>query len=184
MCEQPLVAWIDGELHPLEAARVEDHVKECGKCAARVESYRGISDEVRVWSRAQPHAPLRARWRVGRTAAWAAVAAAAVVVLGAALYSRPEPRREVALMTRPQVDLRAETRLSSAPAVTAPVRTRERAVARRPAVEPVVYAGAVVRVALPADELLPPGAVPAGTQILADVTFAADGSPTAIRLLP
>jgi hypothetical protein len=42
----------------------------------------------------------------------------------------------------------------------------------------------VIRVAVPIDEILPPGAAPAGINLQADLVLAADGTPVAVRLAP
>jgi hypothetical protein len=41
-----------------------------------------------------------------------------------------------------------------------------------------------VEIIIPAEAMYPPGAVPAGFSFIADVSFAADGSPHALRLWP
>jgi hypothetical protein len=43
---------------------------------------------------------------------------------------------------------------------------------------------AAVEIAIPADAIFPPGAVPAGVSFTADVTMASDGSAEQIRLRP
>ena len=42
----------------------------------------------------------------------------------------------------------------------------------------------VIQIAIPADEMFPPGAVPEGMQFAADLTIAADGSAKRLRLQP
>lgn len=42
----------------------------------------------------------------------------------------------------------------------------------------------VIRVAVPIDEILPPGAAPAGISLQGDLVLAQDGTPVAIRLAP
>jgi hypothetical protein len=42
----------------------------------------------------------------------------------------------------------------------------------------------VVQIAIPADEMFPPGAVPEGIHFAADLTIAADGSVERLRLRP
>jgi hypothetical protein len=42
----------------------------------------------------------------------------------------------------------------------------------------------VIRIAIPADEMFPPGAVPEGIRFAADLTIAADGSAGRLRLRP
>jgi hypothetical protein len=42
----------------------------------------------------------------------------------------------------------------------------------------------MIQIAIPADEMFPPGAVPEGMHFVADVTIAADGSAEQLRLRP
>jgi len=42
----------------------------------------------------------------------------------------------------------------------------------------------VIQIAIPAEEMFPPGAVPEGMHFVADVTIAADGSAERLRLRP
>jgi hypothetical protein len=42
----------------------------------------------------------------------------------------------------------------------------------------------VIQIAIPADEMFPPGAVPQGMNFVADVAIAADGSAERLRLRP
>jgi hypothetical protein len=42
----------------------------------------------------------------------------------------------------------------------------------------------VIQIAIPADEMFPPGAVPEGMHFVADLTIAADGSAERLRLRP
>jgi len=42
----------------------------------------------------------------------------------------------------------------------------------------------VIQIAIPADEMFPPGAVPQGMHFIADVTISPDGSAERLRLRP
>jgi hypothetical protein len=42
----------------------------------------------------------------------------------------------------------------------------------------------MIQIAIPADEMFPPGAVPEGMHFVADLTIAADGSAERLRLRP
>jgi hypothetical protein len=45
-------------------------------------------------------------------------------------------------------------------------------------------AGPAIRIAIPADEIFPPGAVPEGVAYIANLSLAADGSVQGLRLQP
>src|SRR5687768_14455356 len=67
--ESQLVPLVDGELHPAEAARLEQHVSGCPECRARVAGYRTVYGAYRSAVRAsspappEPWADLRGRFR-------------------------------------------------------------------------------------------------------------------------
>jgi anti-sigma factor RsiW len=89
--EGTIHAWLDGELSPDEAARVEAHANECSQCAALVAEARGlIAASTRILtalddvpSRVVPAAPLRRKHWYDRTDLRAA--AAVLLVAGASL---------------------------------------------------------------------------------------------------
>ena len=67
--ESQLVPLVDGELHPAEAARLEQHVSGCPECQAKLTSYRSVYEAYRSAVRAsspappEPWADLRGRFR-------------------------------------------------------------------------------------------------------------------------
>ena len=67
--ESQLVPLVDGELHPVEAARLEQHIAGCPECQARVAGYRTVYGAYRSAIRAsapappEPWADLRDRFR-------------------------------------------------------------------------------------------------------------------------
>ncbi len=178
MCEYSgrLIAWLDHELTESEATNVEWHVAQCTECRQAAATYAEISSAfLECYESAL--APPR---RKPRLWAYSAVAAAAASLAAILLI---QPRSEF-------------TPLSVPPAATAPAMAFERSpvpvfasnsaepkpvirvMARRaPVVVPVrtrirpewVAIEPNVEVALPADALFPPGAVPQGFSFIADV---------------
>jgi hypothetical protein len=158
-----LVAWLDQELTDGEALEVERHVGQCAECALAVSSYREISEAfLNCYAMAPPGKLARNLRR------WAAVAsAAAAALLLAAVVARPHQQPAPAL-----------PHALTAPAMAfekTPVRIVAVRAHRVPAPKPVraqwTAAEPTVEVALPADALFPPGAVPAGFSFIADVRF-------------
>ena len=173
-----LEAWLDGELPEAEAAEVTRHMEACADCRKQARTYTQLTEAL-VDYRAT--APAR-RWP--RIAAWVGAAAAAVI-LAVVLWPRPHTVPAVAGLG-PQVPAsRPPAPLVQPVKQKKPVRPavvhKKRAPAR---LDPPGYTGPVIRVAIPADALFAPCAVPPGTQIYADLTLSADGSPRELRLLP
>ncbi len=168
MCEYSgrLIAWLDRELPDAEATNVEWHVGQCAECRKAVSAYEEVSGaflacyeasvccEASMEQRAKPH--LR-----GWAAVFGGVAAAAAIV---ALIFLPQPPVEKLSLHPP----------SPPPAPIMAVRTPVHA--RHHAVPPPIHRQwmadePTVEVALPADALFPPGAVPEGFSYIADVHF-------------
>lgn len=190
MCELrlPLVAWMDGELTASETAAVEEHVQACAECRQRVsecrEASRGFAEYYGATSEtaSATNGPRRwPRW-VG-----VAVAAAAAIVVGLLLYAREERQAPVApraatVATSPAVEVASE---AAGPVQQAPRVAKRRVAAHRQAQrEDWAMEQPAIQIALPADSMFPPGAVPEGAAYIANVSFAADGSIQSFRLRP
>src|SRR5215475_4292779 len=79
MCDAQakLVAWLDGELSPDEAARVQRHAEECRDCAGRIAAYEAVSKAFAGYCEAVTVEKTRSRVR-----RWVPVLAGAVVAAG------------------------------------------------------------------------------------------------------
>jgi anti-sigma factor RsiW len=191
-----LIAWLDRELPAEEASEVERHVNACSECRSKVDAYKRVSSEFDAYcdeaiaSNARRGVP---RWV---PVASAAGAVAALVVLFLAL---PRTRVEPPAFHPPQAAVAASPAVV-AKALPAAVTPMQR-VHRRHAVATVkiqneksavaqnqnsytVPDEPVIQIAIPADEMFPPGAVPEGMHFVADLTIAADGSAERLRLRP
>ncbi len=195
MTEHPrnLAAWLDDELGVDESVAVTRHVEACGQCQARARSYAQVSGMlVEVVSERRT----AKRWRAA--VAWAGAIAAAVILCVAFWPKAQEPtvvRINIAIpppVPAPPVDARKNWDRPLRP-LSASLKKEQRRLGTeksvpifRPAPEPPITFddGPVVRVAIPAEALFAPGAVPAGAQIYADLVLAADGSARELRLLP
>lgn len=192
------IAWLDGELPSEEAELARQHLKTCSECQNRVDSYGQVTLELNALCNEQVTSAMpraRPRW----TLVISAGTVAAVVVL-LLLLSRTTAPRHPALP-------RQEVAASAAPAPSAkplplPVhriektRRRQQVAAAPRQVEDASngpdrheYAYAlpyepVIEISISADEMFPPGAVPAGMGFAADLAIAADGSPDRLRLQP
>ncbi len=190
MCDHSgkLMAWLDHELDGGEMAEIERHVHECVECEARVSQYTRMAEDLGAYYATRAANALS---KPSRFAPVLSVAAAAIVVTALAWYSlRPH---------NPRPDSGVPPAISGirpviAPEVTSPPARRKTMPARRvvPRMAAIAAAPSVnwlppepaIEVAIPAESMFPPGAVPEGVSFVADVSFGPDGSPQQIRLQP
>jgi anti-sigma factor RsiW len=164
MCEYSgrLIAWMDGELPGEEAAKVERHVQQCAECRRSVNAYEEVGGAfVACYKAAMIAQPRRTtfRWAVGGLAAAAAIVAAVLLV---------QPRNEQIAAFVPPPPHAPAMAFEKPPGPMVRVRSRPRAT-HTPVLQPWIAVEPSVEVALPADALFPPGAVPEGFSFIADV---------------
>jgi hypothetical protein len=158
-----LTAWMDHELTEAEAIDVERHVRQCAECRRSVSSYQQISEAfLDCYVAAAPGKPTRSPLR------WAGVIGGlAAAILLASVLARPQPET---LPAAPQAPHAPAIAVEKTPARVVVVRSHH-----APAPKPIrvqwVAVEPTVEVALPADALFPPGAVPAGFSFIADIRF-------------
>jgi hypothetical protein len=184
MCDYSgkLVAWLDRELSDDETAEVQRHIRECAECRTQVRKYEQVSKSFETYCDAVVTAKVRRgmpRWvPVLSTAAVLAIAAAVAL-----------------LLLRPRVELPvppAAAMVAAPPTVAGePAPTPSKVVHRRRTPPPSqaqnvnwLPAEPAIQIAIPAESMFPPGAVPEGVNFTADVSLAADGSARQIRLRP
>ena len=188
MCDYStkLVAWLDNELELTEMAQVQAHLQDCGECRDRVAKYRQISQAFDAYCdgvtsaapNLNPH-----RW----VPILSAAAALLLLVAGATLVLRNHvqklPPLPVAVVRPPQAPVVSER----AAAPNKPMHLHKNA-AQPTRVRPANWSPSppqlALEVAIPADSMFPPGAIPEGVNFVADVNFAPDGSARQMRLRP
>ena len=177
-----LVAWLDDELAGDEMAEVERHLRDCAQCRDRLDTYRRVSKSFDVYCGAVvankvPHRLPRWVPVVGGVSA-AAIAATVIVVLLIRMPVAP-PVPSLSVKVAPPVPV-IETK--AAPVKAIHRRRTAQAIPTQTAqwlpVEPAI------QIAIPADSMFPPGALPDGVNFTADLSIAADGSAQQIRLRP
>jgi anti-sigma factor RsiW len=196
MCDFPgrLVAWLDGEMPEGEAAEVQRHVQSCVECRSRIDAYERVSKGVKAYC------DEAAATKVHRGAVrWELVLSAAAVVGIALLMAFPRARvqQTLAQQTLAQQAAAAAPALPAAAAVGSAARVFETAPAsekkihRRRVAVPAqiqntnwVAAEPGIQIAIPAEAMFPPGAVPDGINFVAEVSIAPDGSAQGLRLQP
>ena len=204
MCEfsGKWMAWLDGELPAGDAADVERHLQLCSECRSRAAVYRQLSGAFDEYCDAyyEGVTAMRSRRKVPRwafTVAGAAAAVAALFLLAPRVRVRLLPARATAPVGSAVVVSQPALPVKAAQAVAAPIkpvsrieRSKETEQIARVAPQPQAQesggfpAEPAVEIAIPADAIFPPGAVPEGVSFTADVTIAPDGSAQQIRLRP
>ena len=206
MCDfaEKLMAWLDQELPDDDAANMERHLQRCRECRDRVEAYRHVIGTFDRYCDAYcdalsaPNPSRRLSRPVLTISGGVAVAAAVAMFFLPPVRSRVQPPAPGAAPIPTVIDVaRTLPPAHAAP----PARTVIRPVARierRKGAEHVKQAAAqrqseemswlasapAVEIAIPADAIFPPGAVPEGVGFTADVMIAPDGSAQQVRLHP
>lgn len=192
MCkfEGNLVAWIDGELAAAEALSVAAHLRNCAPCRDRLELYRRISrDFAACYVEAAPkELPAPTGRRLSRRVAWASAVAAALVIAFLLLpRSHKSAEAPIARVTTeppaPMPMAGQSSLLASAPATKVKRPARPLAAPPKTAATPELAAAQpLIQIAIPADTVFPPGAVPEGVAYITSVSFSPDGSFHEVRL--
>jgi anti-sigma factor RsiW len=206
MCDftEKLMAWVDKELSDNDAAAVERHLQGCPECRDRLDTYRRVSGAFDRYCDAYCDAVTASKpgrkltRRVLTISGGVAVAAAVAMFFLLAARWRVQPAALGATPIPKVIDASKALPLGQvaqpAPAVIRPVARIARrkqaeqpkqAAAQRPSKETSWFASEpAVEIAIPADAIFPPGAVPEGVGFTADVTIAPDGSARQVRLRP
>lgn len=199
MCKHSarLVAWLDRELSSSEASEIESHLQTCPECRASVAQYERATTSFDEYCNAllegQPsHNSVSSNLVV--------LAAAAVILLMIALIyprrratpSLPHPAPSVAAIVpvaHPTNLNRQDSALFSKPAPKIHrrhARVSTASLRPQPPQQPVNLAAnaPAIQIAIPADAMFPPGALPEGVNFVADLSIGADGNVEQLRLWP
>jgi anti-sigma factor RsiW len=179
MSEHPanLIAWLDCELPDAEAADMRRHLKGCASCRNRLRAYTEVSRAFDAFCDAT--ATSRARRRLPR---WAAVSSAAAAA--ALLLAFPRARVELPPANVPSATAPAAVVLELPPAPATAVHRRHLVAPPQNQEAGWLPAEPAIQIAIPAEAIFPPGAIPDGVSFIADVSIAADGSAQRLRLRP
>jgi anti-sigma factor RsiW len=182
MCDvqAKLVAWLDRELSSDEAADVDRHIKGCQECRGRLATYKQVSETFDVYCDAVVAA--KTRRRVSR---WVPVLASAVAAAVVMFLAFPQRRVEPPPVLAPTLAAASVP----VPAPRAAEAAARKTMRRRHAVPPVQERAmkwqpteTAVQIAIPAEAMFPPGAMPKGINFIAELSIAPDGSIQQVRL--
>jgi len=175
-----LIAWLDHELSQDEAAAVKRHVEGCRECRSRLQAYEHVSRTFDAYCDAAMAA--KTSRRVPR---WVPALAGAVVTVTVLLLAFPSARVE------PPRPVHAPTAAAIAARVLEPAPAPRKKIHRQHGVAPVqnqavnwLPAEPAVQIAIPAEAMFPPGAVPEGINFIAELSIGPDGSAERVRLRP
>jgi len=176
-----LVAWLDRELPKDEAGAVEHHVERCLECRRLVTAYGQVSETFDAYCDA-----VMARKTPRQVLRWVPALAGAVVAIAVILLILSRT-----VVERPPVD----PTISSAASLPVPAAPPAEAVLRKipiprqrrlPRVQPYVGTeqpmDTAIEIAIPAEAMFPPGAMPNGISFIADLRIAPDGSVRQVHL--
>jgi hypothetical protein len=181
-----LIAWLDNELTENEATVVGRHVRGCAECRSRVKSYEAAGSMFdascgAVMTMASKANHARPRWIpvLAGAAATATIAALLLLFLPAPVEQLPLHRSagtpppamvgKAAPVPVKRLRRGAGSRVQSAAQVQS---------------EKWATGAPAIQISIPADEMFPPGAVPAGVNFVADLSVAVDGSAQQLHLRP
>ena len=183
MCEyeNSLIAWIDGEMEPDAALDVEHHLRICESCSIKASQYREVSQAFATYCAAVPIRKNSFPWR------WTAVAAGFAAAAAAILWMLPGSVEPLPLPS-PKASHAPAMAFQTQPAsVPAPVkRVHHQTIAKRTEIPPAAWTGLEpsIEIAIPADAIFAPGALPPGVTFTADLSIGGDGSPRILRVQP
>ena len=186
MCDvqAKLIAWLDRELPKDEASAVERHIEGCGECRRCLSALRQVSETFDAYCDA-----VMARKAPREVPRWVSVLAGAVVATAVIFLALPRTRVAPPTVVEPTVAAASER--APGPFVAEPA-PRKIMVQRRHsgprALRVPQYAtlgqpmDAAIQIAIPAEAMFPPGAMPNGVNFIADMRIGPDGSVEQVRL--
>ena len=186
MCDvqTKLLAWLDGELSADEAADTQRHVEACEECRGRLAAYEQVSETFTWYCDAVAAEKTR-----GPMLRWVPVLASAVAVATVMFLAFPRTHIGPPPVPTPTIAVASvpEPVPVSGPRTPQPV--RHKTIRKRNAVTAVREQAAkwqptetAVQIAIPAEAMFPPGAMPNGMNFIADLSIAPDGSVRQVRL--
>ena len=166
-----LIAWMDREIPSDEAISVELHVEDCEECRRRLAAYRTVSKNFQVYCAEVLAA--KTRRAVPR---WVPALLSVAVVLSVIFLAFRQKSVEPPPVVTPVTVVASAPVASSVPAPYKTLRKRHAAsaVQKQPAAwQPPETA---VQIAIPAETMFAPGAMPEGINFIAELSIAPDGS--------
>jgi anti-sigma factor RsiW len=185
MCDSQtkLIAWLDRELSAEEAAGVERHIEGCQECRSRLAAYERASESFDLYCDAVVAKTRR------RSPVWVAVLASAAAAAIVVFLAFPRTHVEPPVLTPTITAASVASPVPASPELQ-PAQSAERKFTHtRHSVAPAPIrvakwqpAETTVQIAIPAEAMFPPGAMPKGLNFIAEMSIAPDGSVKQVRL--
>jgi anti-sigma factor RsiW len=194
-----LIAWVDRELPESEASDVGRHIAACVECRHRLAVYQQASNAFEAYCEATFAAETRSKLPRWTIAACGAGAIAAAVAIAALLMLPRERVAQVPARALPPAQANLPVEAAHTPViqikrvhhryVAVPARTQHTTAAVASQISPgqgvsPFTAEPAVEIAISADAMFAPGAVPPGISFTAELTIAADGTAERLGLHP
>lgn len=187
MCDvqAKLIPWLDRELSPGEAAAVDRHVKGCQECRDQLATYKQVSETIDIYYDVVVAAKTRRH-----VSHWVPVLASAVMTAVAMFLVLPQRGVGPPPVLAPPAAVTSASAISVPLPAPHPAEPAPRKMIRRRHAGPTLRERAVkwqpsetaVQIAIPADAMFPPGAMPQGMNFIAELSIAPDGSVQQVRL--
>ena len=186
MCDgqAKLVAWLDGELPSDEVAGVERHVEGCEECRSRLAAYEHVSEAFDVYCDV-----VVAAKKHRRVSVWVPVLASVAVAAAVIFLAFPRTRIETPPILTPTIRAAAVPVPAPVPAPPVQEAAPQKTIRKRHPIAPVQErivrwqpTEAAVQIAIPAEAMFPPGAMPMGTNFITELSIAPDGSVKQVRV--
>jgi len=211
---EKLIARMDGELAEGESAELERHLSVCNECRNWFAAYARASRAFDAYCDATFAAETRykpSRWLPAAVAVGAVAAAIAALLIlphqhDAHLPPRMSPPAEAARATAEPAEptVTAASRADASHLIASEINRSSRQYAAVPRAPKVLHGTVLdvpvqasqerdlppfapephIEIAIPAEDVFPPGAVPPGMSFSADLTISPDGSPERLGLRP
>jgi anti-sigma factor RsiW len=187
-CKPKLIAWLDHELPPDQAAELETHIQGCEECRTERDKYKQASTTLDAYCDAVLIAKTRRsapRWVPALSGALLAITA--TVLLVTSERPRIEPPRPLITPAATMATRTIAAPLNAVPSesvVPKPIHKR-RALPPLPArATKWQPAETSVQITIPAETMFAPGAIPEGMNFIAELSIGPDGSVERLRLRP
>jgi anti-sigma factor RsiW len=196
MCDYSgkLIPWLDHELAENEAADVERHLQVCAECRSELDSCERVSRAFDAYCDADSNAAKVAaktskarrslpRWILVGSGAAAAAAIALLLTLPQRTVEQPQLHPQAAAAPFAIVPESAPVAIHAVPPIRRSLRRHAVAPAQNQNTGWAPYEPAI-QIAIPAEAMFPPGAIPEGVNFTADLSIGADGSVQRLGLRP
>jgi anti-sigma factor RsiW len=178
-CSEKLIAWLDRELPENEAAELALHVQDCTECRGRVEAFKKVD---RVF---EAYCDEFITPSVGHSLPrWVPALSGVAAVFALFLFFPRGDRFERHPVDDPMARAPVVRQSPPPPPVGKKIHRSHPVAAPQIRAANWTSAEPTIQIAIPAEAMFAPGAIPEGVSLTAEFSIAADGSAQDLRLRP